>query len=1132
MSSRHRCVWILPGLLLALLTLPLPLIAQQTMGAITGTVTDPSHAPVPGATVTAVSVAQGTRYVAITNAAGIYNLPRVPVGQYTVTVRSNGFQTAAHSAFTLVLDQTASINFQLRVGSVSQTVEVTSAAPILQSQTTQVSTIVNSRTIMTIPLATRDYVQLTLLAPGTVQPNPSSMTNGQATFNGGRPYVNGNREQEDNFLLDGADNNQVSENAVAYTPSPDALAEFNVITNNASAEYGNFAGGIINAAIKSGTNHWHGDLFEFFRNDKLNANNWGSIWSGIMTQGKPFPRPPVRWNQFGGTIGGPILHNKLFIFGDYEGERFDNPPSEGPITVLTAQERQGDFSQLLNTPGITPEQLYNPDDVVNGQRQPFNGNKIPIGMINPVAKALFNSSLYPMPINGNLINNQINSTSTYTNVNQGDVRVDADMSNSDRLFVRYSELHEYIPVINSFPLLFSSETFARTYNAVADWTHTIGSDFVNEVRVATNYTPVTTGIIDNGNGLGNIATNLGIAGGNDFGPGLMALNIGGNATSVGSSNVSQLFNDEVIQYEDQMVWTRGRHLLHFGFQGFRDRIDSYYSGNNGAWGEMDYSGQFTSNTFTQGSCTVALDANGNCPGAIGGAAEADFFLGLPNQLGRGLSNGVWGQRANIFAGYLQDDYRVTDHLTLNLGLRYENHTPWVEVDNRQVNYLPFAGTVEYAGTAAADQAYSNGRALYNSYNAGADFQPRLGFAWSPATFHDATVIRGAYTMSSYMEGTGTNLRLPLNPPLATEHQTNYVGVNLPGSTSSQGLTVLTNPANPFAGATLRLWDPNVMPAIIEGWNLTIQHQFNNHLTWQVGYVGQHADHLMVPVHMNQEILNSKGTVSPSPYLAGNPVLANEIGQISGSSSIGNQEYDALQSVLRDTFNNGLQFQVSYTYSKCMTDNSGYYGSWGGQTTPSEPYADNLYNLKAEWGPCFYDTTHTLSSYAVYQLPFGKNKINLGTVGNAILGHWQTSGIWQWHGGFAMTPDGPDISETDNPYCCRLNCTGPPQYLDTSSPLGGIQWFSSTPYVEGPDHTFGTCSNGVVRGPGLDNLDLSFQRDFPLSESRRIQFRVGFINFTNSPILDTPNIFGPGSTVGRVSGSQGERNIQFALKFYF
>lgn len=1123
----------------ALLAAPPALRAQQTMAAVTGTVTDASQAAIVGATVTAHSVEQGTTYTGITNSAGIYNLPRLPVGSYTFDVHAKGFQTVTRAAVTLVLNEVAKVNFQMPVGAVTQTVEVSGAPPLLQTQSTQVSTIINARTNVALPLATRNYVELTLLAPGSVQPNPSSMTNGQSTFNGGRPYINGNREQSDNFLLDGADNNQVSENAVAYTPSPDAIQEFNLITNNASAEFGNFQGGIIVASIKSGTNHWHGDLFEFLRNDKLNANNWGNNWQGT-------PRPLMRWNEFGGTVGGPVLHNKLFVFGDYQGERFDNPASTGLITVMTAAERQGDFSALLNSPQeTTPEQLYDPNNVVNGQRQPFAGNLIPAGRIDPVAQALFNSKFYPMPLNNGLINNQINTTSSHTNVNQGDIRVDAALSAKDHLFVRYSELHEDIPVLNSFPLFFNSDTFARTYNEVADWTHVFGPSFLNEVRVAANYTPVTTGIVNNGQGLPNINSQFGIQGANS--PGLIALQMNGNVGTVGSSNVSQLFNDTVIQYEDQMVLTRGRHLLHFGFQGFRDRIDSYYSGNNGAWGFLNYSGQFTagpSNLSNQGTC-IAPAPDGSCPGVtVGGAGEADFFLGLPNQLGRGVSNGVWGQRANIFGSYLQDDWRATDNLTLNLGLRYENHTPWVEVHNRQVNFLPFAGTVEFAGSAAANAAYGNGRALYDPYNAGADFQPRLGFAWSPARFHDATVLRGAYTISSYLEGTGTNLRLPLNPPLNTEYLTNYTNVPLPGSTSDQGLSVLSNPADPFAGATLRLWDPHVMPAIVQGWNLTLQHQFNTSTTWQIGYVGQHGTHEMVPVRMSQERLGPNGVAEPGLYMAGNPALLNDIGAISGTSSIGNSRYDALQSVLQRRFSNGLQYQISYTYSKCMSNSSGYYGSWGGQATPAEPYWDNLYNMAAEWGPCFYDVTHTLSNYAVYALPIGKGKwLDAGSIGNAILGNWQTSGIWQWHGGYAMTPDGPDTSTTNNPFCCRMDCLSGPSYVDKPSPRGGIQWFSAAPYavpVEGstvingqtvPTGVFGSCSNGVVRGPGLNTLDVSLQRDFPLSEARRIEFRTEFINFTNTPILNSPNIFS-GSTLGLVNGSQGERNVQFALKFYY
>src|SRR5438270_2436363 len=301
----------------------------------------------------------------------------------------------------------------MKVGQASETVEVSGAAPVLKTETTQVDTIMNAATNDNLPLASRNYVQLTLLAPGAVSTDPSSFNNGNNTGGyGGRPLINGNREQANNFLLDGMDNNQVSDNLLGYTPAPDAIQEFNLITNNAPAEFGNFEGGIVNATIKSGTNAFHGDVWEFFRNDVLNANSWqNNLRVNDAGQWDPAPKSKIRWNMFGGTLGGPIIKNKLFFFADFQDQRFDIPSSASANTVFTAAERQGDFSAV----GV---QLYNPcvsftapctsSSVPATTRQPFVNNQIPMVMISPVATALFGSSLYPSPVGTGLQNNAVN----------------------------------------------------------------------------------------------------------------------------------------------------------------------------------------------------------------------------------------------------------------------------------------------------------------------------------------------------------------------------------------------------------------------------------------------------------------------------------------------------------------------------------------------------------------------------------------------------------------------------------------------------------------------------------------------------------------------------------------------------
>ena len=321
---------------------------------------------------------------------------------------------------------------------------------------------------------------------------------------------------------------------------------------------------------------------------------------------------------------------------------------------------------------------------------------------------------------------------------------------------------------------------------------------------------------------------------------------------------------------------------------------------------------------------------------------------------------------------------------------------------------------------------------------------------------------------------------------------------------------------------------------MQQWNFTIQHQISNTLTLQAGYVGQKGTHLMVPMPYLQSQLHPDGTITPSPYLSGNPQLRSEISQISGTESNGTQRYDALQAVLQQRFSSGLQAQVAYTYSKCMTNSSGYYGSWGGQTTPTSPYWQNLYDMKAEWGPCYYDVTHVLTSYAVYELPFGKGRKYANSMkgaAEAVLGGWNLGGILSLHGGFPLTISASDASQT-NSRGSRADCVAPAQVFETrNASTGGYQWFDPNSYQAPASGTFGSCGVGTVRGPGLRTFDLSLQKQFAFTETKRLEFRAEAINFTNTPILNSPAT-GLGGTLGQVSSSQGERNVQFALKFYF
>ena len=346
-------------------------LSQEVTASVHGTVTDTTGAAVVGATVTAVDLDRGTSWPTVTNESGIFILPRLPVGRYDIRAENSGFQTAVRSRIELQTQSKRQGRFRFAGRQRVSVRGCSRSAPLLQTEATQLGTVIDVRSARKLPLATRNYVQLTLLTAGAVTPNPAGFSTTQTFYNLERPYINGNREQTNSFVLDGMDNNQVSDNLVAYVPSVDAIQEFDEITQNAPAEFGNFMGGITSVSTKSGTNQFHGNLFEFIRNDDLNANDWASNFLDV-------PRPALRWNEFGGSLGGPIKKDKLFIFADYQGSRYDQPATTGTFTVLTNAERQGNFSQL-------PTQLYNPYSLdANGNRNPFPGNIIPSSLFSNV----------------------------------------------------------------------------------------------------------------------------------------------------------------------------------------------------------------------------------------------------------------------------------------------------------------------------------------------------------------------------------------------------------------------------------------------------------------------------------------------------------------------------------------------------------------------------------------------------------------------------------------------------------------------------------------------------------------------------------------------------------------------------
>jgi hypothetical protein len=547
---------------------------------------------------------------------------------------------------------------------------------------------------------------------------------------------------------------------------------------------------------------------------------------------------------------------------------------------------------------------------------------------------------------------------------------------------------------------------------------------------------------------------------------------------------------------------------------------------------MDFDGRFTSPAV----------------GATGGDGGADFLLGLDYQYGRGVSTGkTWQQSSNVIGIYAQDTWRATNRLTLNLGLRYDAHTPWVEANNQQANYNMATGNIDLAGKGGAS------RGLYQGFYGGRDFQPRIGFAWTPAVLGDHTVIRGAFTVSSYMEGTGTNLRLTLNPPF-TPAETNaiYNGVPLPLTNTTDGIAGSASAASCdapayacYAGDFLRVWDPKVQPAIADEWNVTVQHQFAGNTTVQVGYVGQRGTHLMVPFDYAQRVLLPGGSTAPSPYFAANPTLYSVLGHpasgiadatVSGTKSNGTMRYNSLQAVVQKQMSHGLQYQVAYTFSKCMSDSTGYYGAWVNALSASA-YWQNVYDQKSEYAPCYYDATHVISAYAIYDLPFGRGKMfgkNANGVVNGVIGGWEVSPIVSFRTGWPMPVYGAQDESGTFGRGARADCSGVPSIANTFIPGIGRQWFNKTGQFTNPAvGTFGNCSPQLsgLRSPHYTDVDLSLHKDFLITERFRLQFRSDFVNAFNHVQLNAPNM-GLGATMGQITGAQPPRNIQLALKLYY
>ena len=1070
-------VFLSNALVLYALTLFIPtdVAAQTGAASITGIVTDQSGATVPGATVTATNQATNVEYNGVANEAGNYTITSLPVGSYVVKAELAGFKTAATKPIQVEASQIARIDIRLEIGSLEQTVEVSGEAPVLQTETATVGEVISGTTLQALPLNGRNTGQLSLLLPGAVTPNPSSFTSIR-NFGGGRPFVNGNREQTNNYTIDGVDMNESIDNLVAYQPSPDALAEISVETNNYSADAGNVAGAVISNVIKSGTNLFRGSVFEFYRNSDMDANSWSNNRSSA-------PKPDRRQDIFGGTIGGPIARNRLFFFGDYQGTRFTAPGSE-TFSVAPEAWRRGDLSGL----GAVRDPLTG---------QPFAGNQIPANRINPIAAAILNNtSLYPLPnrnvsgVTGNYVGDRLQTIRAH----QADVRVDWNASNDDKIFGRFS-FAEYEDVTDkrAFPLLLGGRTDAPFRNLAFNWNRIFGPTVINEVLVGYNQIAIVTQSLDWA-GVGTANASFGIAGGQPI-PGLSSIRFGSGLTDLGAAATDTDTLDKHFQINEKLTWIKGRHTIKSGGQLIHYSQRRFYAGNNGLLGFFQYGGLYT------------------------GVPFADFLLDQVASKGRGSDSDPWTHLHNRMALFVQDDFKVTPAVTLNLGMRWAYTQPVVETDNRQSNFDLRTGQQILATDGSRES-----RALYKAYKKG--FEPRLGMAWRP---DDRWVVRAGYGITQYMEGTGANLRLPLNPPYFFESFVQYGTVG--GSLGSGFADVL--PLDQPSGQ-VRAWDPNLRPQFTQQWNVFTEYLLTQAMSANVGYVGHNADHLVTPVEGNQPL---PGTGDPStwlppqqrrPLFATAPLITN----ISTTASRGRSDYHALQASLRQRNVNGFEYLASYTLSQTKTNNLGYYGSGG--VAAEGAYWMNTYEPEWNYGPAFFDARHNFVFSANYELPFGRERrwgSDASPVVDALLGGWRLSGIFQLRSGFPITViDSAARSLQGVRGNERPNCVGDPTPSDQTLD----RWLDIGAFERVPLGTWGNCGIGVARAPGYQNVDAVLAKRFNAGGERYFEFRAEAFNLTNTPSFGPPgrDIAAP-NTFGRITSTVSTaRTVELVLKFFF
>ncbi|MEX2304261.1 MAG: TonB-dependent receptor [Bryobacterales bacterium] len=1099
----------------ACLCLALPALAQRDMGTVLGTVTDATGAVVPGATITIVEEATGITNVVQTDASGNYIRPLLKPGSYTVSVESEGFKKAVQTGVVLVGASRVQANFNLELGAVTETIEVTAQPPALQTESTQMGGTLENRQTSELPLGgQRRFAFLARTVPAVYPAEP-----GARDATGGGFSANGVRSNgQNNFLLNGMDNNVnvidfINQTAYVIGPSVEAIGEMQILTNGYNAEYGRAAGGVVNVTIKSGTNDMHGTLFEFLQNDNLNANTWEANRTGKQ-------KGAFVQNQFGAAVGGPLIRDRTFWFADYQGTRIRDGGLSSTLTIPTAAMKNGDFS-ALGAP------VFNPFTGTNGgDREQFANNQIPSTMFDPVAKKIID--LYPDP-NQNLGggrpgSNFFTQRSSAVDVNQWDVRVDHRLSDNDSLFGSISWINEKKFQAPPLPGALDAGGFAGeqeenlSRNAMLSYTRIWSPTFITESRAAYSRL-VTTRVQSLADE--NSFDALGIGGLNPFtvnNGGLMLIAPNSYSNVGGSEWLPTQEYNNVWDFVQNVSWNKGSHAFKFGVEyrpvGF----------------------PFFQVPSPRGQMAFPRDLTGQRGLSDAGDGMATWLIGTPGFARITTSNFISSYR-DAYSFYGQDDWKVSSRLTINLGLRYEVTSPIGEKFGRQAHLDIFgiehsqptlvipAGKDQDAplppnfATDFPDIAVERGVA--SQYLIDWDktnLAPRIGMAYE---LMSGTVIRAGYGMFyGAEENEGGNPNRGENLPFNQEtqfNQANSFALNPFIDRFSDGFPVnsftLPAPINFRSLYTNRRWP------LVHKWNFNVQRDIGWNTVLEVAYIGSKGQRLTQNYDPNRPVHDPAPGVNSLPR---RPIQAVGNAGIQGTNSFGRSNYSAMTVKLEKRFSDGIQFLSSYTWGHALTDVGSPLSDGPGNRTV---------HISEEYSHASFDVRHRLTLSGLWELPFLKNNTSLA---GKVAGGWQLNGI-------LTLQTGNFFSVSSSRGVCSCSGTIRPDPVSgkdpNAAPSGGrtpAQWMDVSAFQNPTPGTYGALGNFSNVRPGISTLDLSLFKDFRITERYRVQFRAETFNMTNTPQFNAPGSTQGNGDFGQINSTRAgtNRQWQFALRFMF